>query len=74
MAQTIKAPPCDDRYVIVQDIGPGESVLTSGARYKNGQWIGAVIGEPLPLSDRAIWNESFYFTGWCASSDWEPKQ
>lgn len=58
--------PADDRLVIVQDIEEinGEKrVVTIGARYRNGRWVGEQEKEDLTdvLTDAAIWTESYLF-------------
>lgn len=58
--------PADDRLVVVQDIEEinGEQhVVTIGARFRNGRWIGEQAKEDLTdlLTDAAIWVESPLF-------------
>lgn len=54
--------PSDDRVVHIYDIDCNLP-LCAPARYRKGQWIGALTGDILEgLSDKACWGESVFST------------
>lgn len=62
--------PADDRLVIVQDVVEGR-VVTAGARYVDGRWLGEETGTDFTdtISSRAIWFETYLFEPSSASTE-----
>ncbi len=62
--------PADDRLVIVQDVVEGR-VVTAGARYVDGRWVGEENGTDFTdtISERAIWFETYLFEPNSASTE-----